>query len=258
MNSSTGFRVQPKLQLHDVSLKFRLFHRPNTAKERFAEFFSRKRRTDATTDFWALRDISLSITSGERLGIIGHNGAGKSTLLKTICRIYKPTTGRVTVSGRIAPLLELGAGFNPEMTGRENILLNGTILGYDRRTVRRIEPEVIQFTGLAEFIDTPVKYYSTGMYMRLAFAIATAVPPDILILDEVFAGGDAAFVARAEARMQQFMSSANVIIFVSHSLDLMRRLCTRLILLDHGRLVCDGEPDAVISHYLESVKGSGQ
>lgn len=244
-----------EIRLDGVSLSFRLYHDRNVSmKERFANLFSRK-KVQGPTDFWALKDISLSIGHGERVGIVGHNGAGKSTLLKTICRIYEPTHGGVDVKGRIAPLLEIGAGFQPEISGRQNIYLNGAILGYPTATLKEIEKEVIEFTQLGDFIDMPVKYYSTGMYMKLAFAIATAVHPDILILDELFAGGDAEFIERAQARMREFVDQSSIMVFVSHQASLIQQLCNRVIWIDHGKVVMDGATEDVLPKYLNGSRG---
>jgi ABC-type polysaccharide/polyol phosphate transport system ATPase subunit len=217
------------IKIDNLSLRFQLHSDKHASlKERFAGFLSGRKMLQGK-DFWALKDVNIAINRGERVGIVGHNGAGKSTLLKTICRIYEPTTGSVRVSGKVAPLLEIGAGFQPEMSGRHNIYLNGAILGYPKSTLQKIEHEIIDFTQLADFIDTPVKYYSTGMYMKLAFAIATAVHPDILILDELFAGGDAEFIDRAQARMQQFVDKSSILVFVSHQPSLIQKLCNRVI-----------------------------
>lgn len=239
-----------KITVENLSIKFRIYHdRSPSLKDYFANLFSGNRPA-AYSDFWAVRDVSVEFRSGDRVGIVGHNGAGKSTLLKALCRVYESSQGKVRVDGRVAPLLEIGAGFHPEFTGRENIYLNGSILGYTDAQLRVIEPEVIAFAELEEFIDTPVKYYSTGMYMRLAFSLATAVHPDILVLDEIFAGGDAAFMERATARMHQMIDQANIMIMVSHDHRLVSSLCNRVILMDHGRLVRDGAPDEVIPEYL--------
>lgn len=238
-----------KVTVDNLSLKFRVYHeRATSAKEYFADLFRRHKR-QRYSDFWALREVSFAVENGERLGIVGRNGAGKSTLLKTLCRIYKPTAGKITVNGRIAPLLEIGAGFHPEFTGRENIYFNGTILGYSKEQIRAIEEEVIDFAELKEFIDTPVKYYSTGMYMRLAFSLATAVHPDILVLDELFAGGDAEFVKRGKERMYRMIDRASVMILVSHDESLLRSLCSRFIWLDHGQIAADGNV-SVLDSYL--------
>ena len=244
-----------EIKLDDVALSFRLYHDRNVSlKEKFANILSR-RKVDGPTDFWALRNINLKIEHGERVGIVGHNGAGKSTLLKTICRIYEPTNGAVQVRGSIAPLLEIGAGFQPEISGRQNIYLNGAILGYPTSVLKNIEKEVIEFTQLEEFIDMPVKYYSTGMYMKLAFAIATAVRPDILILDELFAGGDAEFIDRAQARMQSFVDQSSILVFVSHQPSLIEKLCNRVIWIDHGQVLMDGETGEVLQAYLNKSRG---
>ena len=236
--------------VENLSIKFRIYHdRSPSLKEYFANLFKRQRQA-AYSDFWAVKDVSFEIKAGDRVGIVGHNGAGKSTLLKALCRVYESSDGLITVDGRIAPLLEIGAGFHPDFTGRENIYLNGAILGHTKRQLIEIEPEVIAFAELEEFIDTPVKYYSTGMYMRLAFSLATAIHPDILVLDEVFAGGDATFMAKAKARMHHLIDKANIMIMVSHDLQLLKSLCNRVIWLDHGKLVADGSPEDIVARYL--------
>lgn len=247
--------MNSSISIKNVSLNFRLYHSKGISlKEFFADLFRRK-KINYYSEFKALDNVSLEIKHGDRIGIVGHNGAGKSTLLKTICGIYHTDQGTVEVKGRIAPLLEIGAGFNPELSGRENIYLNGAILGYETAKLKEIEPEIINFTGLEEFIDTPVKYYSTGMYMRLAFAIATAVKPDILILDELFAGGDAEFIDKALERMHQFIASSSIMVFVSHQPALLQKLCNRIIWLDHGKIIADGAPEITIERYLNNIKG---
>ena len=238
------------IRVENLSIKFRIYHdRSSSLKGYFANLFKRKSQT-AYSDFWAVKNVSLEIRAGDRVGIVGHNGAGKSTLLKALCRVYESSDGLISVDGRIAPLLEIGAGFHPEFTGRENIYLNGSILGYTKQQIRVIEPEVIAFAELEEFIDTPVKYYSTGMYMRLAFSLATAIHPDILVLDEVFAGGDAAFMAKAKARMHDLIDKADIMIMVSHDHQLLTSLCNRVIWMDHGKLVADGPPEDIVERYL--------
>ena len=241
------------VRVENLSVKFRIYHdRSPSLKEYFANLF--KRRTQSPySEFWAVNDVSFSISPGERVGIIGHNGAGKSTLLKTLCRVYETYNGVVAVKGRVAPLLEIGAGFHPEFTGRENIYLNGAILGHSKAKLKEIEPEVIAFAELEEFIDTPVKYYSTGMYMRLAFSLATAVHPDILILDEIFAGGDAGFLQKAKARMHDLIDNADIMVMVSHDHALLRSLCNRMLWLDHGKLVADGVPEEIVDRYLSGT-----
>ncbi len=238
------------ISVENLSIKFRIYHdRSPSLKDYFANLFKRRSQT-AYSDFWAVKDVSFEIRAGDRVGIIGHNGAGKSTLLKALCRVYESSDGLISVKGRIAPLLEIGAGFHPEFTGRENIYLNGSILGYTKLQLRAVEPEVIAFAELEEFIDTPVKYYSTGMYMRLAFSLATAIHPDILILDEVFAGGDAAFMAKAKARMHDLIDKADIMIMVSHDHQLVKALCNRVVWIDHGKVVADGLPEHVLNLYL--------
>jgi ABC-type polysaccharide/polyol phosphate transport system ATPase subunit len=242
-----------KIFVKDLSVNFRIYHdRSPSLKDYFSGFF-RSKKNLSYSDFSAVKQLALEINPSDRLGIIGHNGAGKSTLLKTLCGIYEPSTGTIKVDGRIAPLLEIGAGFHPEFTGRENIYLNGSILGLKKPQIRAIEPEVISFAEIEEFIDTPVKYYSTGMYMRLAFSLATAVHPDILILDEIFAGGDAAFLIKARARMHELIDRANIMIMVSHDHELIRSLCNRVIWLDRGELIADGQPDLIIDRYLSKA-----
>ncbi len=238
------------IKVENLSIKFRTYHnRSPTLKEYCANFLKRSGQS-SYADFWAVKRVSFKINAGDRVGIIGLNGAGKSTLLKALCRVYESSEGDISVTGRIAPLLEIGAGFHPEFTGRENIYLNGSILGYSKQQLKKIEPEVIAFAELEEFIDTPVKYYSTGMYMRLAFSLATAMHPDILVLDEIFAGGDVGFIAKAKARMQSLIDKANIMIMVSHDHLLVKSLCNRVLWLDHGKLIADGSPEEVVDRYL--------
>jgi ABC-type polysaccharide/polyol phosphate transport system ATPase subunit len=234
----------------DLSIKFRIYRdRSPSLKGYFANLF-KGNRTSSYSDFCALKDVNFEVYAGDRIGIVGHNGAGKSTLLKALCKVYESAAGGVSVVGRVAPLLEIGAGFHPEFTGRENIYLNGSILGYSKTELKKIEPEIIAFAELQSFIDTPVKYYSTGMYMRLAFSLATAMQPDILVLDEIFAGGDAAFLEKAKTRMYDLINKSNIMIMVSHDHLLLKSLCNRVLWLDHGRLIADGAPDEVIHQYL--------
>lgn len=240
------------ISVEDLSIRFRLYHDRSPSLKDYVAGLFRRAKPNPYSDFWAINHVSFTIQAGERVGIVGHNGAGKSTLLKALCRIYEPTSGLIRVKGRVAPLLEIGAGFHPEFAGRENIYLNGAILGYSKAQLRAIEQEIIDFAELEEFIDTPVKYYSTGMYLRLAFALATAVQPEILILDEMFAGGDASFVQKATARMHKVIEGANILVVVSHDINLLERLCTRVIWMDHGRVREDGAAREVLGHYRDS------
>jgi lipopolysaccharide transport system ATP-binding protein len=205
---------------------------------------------DAATVLWALRDVSFEVRPGEVLGIIGKNGAGKSTLLKILSRITRPSRGYVDIEGRVGALLEVGTGFHQELTGRDNVYLNGSILGMDRRYIDRRFDEIVEFSGVERFIDTPVKRYSSGMYLRLAFAVAAHLEPEILIVDEVLAVGDAEFQKKCIGKMSDVADEGRTVLFVSHTLDAVRRLCSRCIHLEGGRLVDDGKPAQVIAQYL--------
>jgi len=209
--------------------------------------------TTAPEDFWALRHVNLEIAEGEAVGIIGGNGAGKSTLLKILSRITQPTTGRALVRGRMSSLLEVGTGFHPELTGRENVFLNGTILGMRKAEVARKFDEIVAFSGVEQFIDTPVKRYSSGMYVRLAFAVAAHLEPDVLVIDEVLAVGDAEFQKRCLGKMGEVAREGRTVIFVSHNMAAIQRLCTRAVWMRDGQVACTGDPGAVIGEYLEAT-----
>lgn len=204
-------------------------------------------------EYWALSDVSLNVEQGEIFGVIGPNGAGKSTLLKVIAGILFPQRGRVRVQGAIAPLLGLGAGFHPELTGRENIYLYGSLLGYTRVELDELYDEIINFADLAQFIDSPLRTYSGGMSLRLGFSVATAKPADILLVDEVLAVGDAEFQRKCIMRMESFREAGTSIIYVSHDLGVVKNICDRVVLLDQGRIRLEGDPEAVINEYLEMV-----
>jgi lipopolysaccharide transport system ATP-binding protein len=205
-------------------------------------------------EFWALQEISIDVTRGEVIGIIGRNGAGKSTLLKILSRITEPTRGRIGLKGRIASLLEVGTGFHPELTGRENIFLNGAILGMSRREIKSRFDEIVEFAGVAKFIDTPVKRYSSGMYVRLAFAVAAHLEPEILIVDEVLAVGDVEFQKKCLGKMREVAAGGHrTVFFVSHQLPSVIALCSRACLLENGRLVADGDPIAVVEQYQKQT-----
>lgn len=205
---------------------------------------------------WALKDINFEVQQGEVLGIIGKNGAGKSTLLKILSRVTIPTTGEIKTKGRIASLLEVGTGFHPELTGRENIYLNGAILGMSKAEIKSKEAEIIAFSGCERYVDTPVKRYSSGMRVRLAFAVAAFLEPDILVIDEVLAVGDAEFQKKAIGKMQDISKTdGRTVLFVSHNMVSIQNLCTRVICLEHGRVIADGQTDSIIDYYLNKQQG---
>jgi lipopolysaccharide transport system ATP-binding protein len=241
----------PSIQFYDVVQRFRIIReRSDTLREVFAKI---TRRQTSYHDFLALKHVSFSVEQGEMVGIIGRNGSGKSTMLKIIAGVYAPSSGRVQVQGKIAPLIELGAGFHHELTGRENILLNGLLLGLSKKEVIEREPRIVEFAELGDFIDAPVKQYSSGMYMRLAFSVAIEVDPDILLIDEILAVGDTRFRQKCMDRIRQFRSAGKTIVFVSHDLNTIRELCDRVLLIHRGELLADGPPASVISRYEELV-----
>jgi ABC-type polysaccharide/polyol phosphate transport system ATPase subunit len=237
------------IRLEDVHQHFKVVHeRPDTLREAFANFFRKGRNFE---DFHALKGISLQVRRGEMVGVIGRNGSGKSTVLKIIAGVYVPTSGRVEVHGKVAALIELGAGFHPELTGRENIVLNGLLLGFTKADMRKREARIIDFAELGEFIDAPIKQYSSGMYARLAFAVATEVDPEILLLDEILSVGDAGFSRKCMERMESFRKSDKSILFVSHDLGSVARFCDRVLLINNGSIAADGPPGQVIFQYEE-------
>ncbi len=241
----------PLIELDDVSLRFVNYaDKQYSLKRAVLDLVLRRETMTPGGEFWALRDINFQIAQGERVGIVGGNGAGKSTLLRLLARIYPATTGRITVRGNVAPLIEMGAGFNHELSGTDNIVFNGAMLGFSRREMLAKAEGIYEFTGLREFAHLPLKYYSSGMYMRLAFAIATEVHPDILLIDEALGVGDAAFLEKAKARLHDLFERSKAVILVSHNMASLRDLCTRGIWLQHGRLVGDGPIDDVIDEYL--------
>jgi lipopolysaccharide transport system ATP-binding protein len=198
-------------------------------------------------EIWALHDVSFTVREGEVLGVIGRNGAGKSTLLKVLTRITTPTSGHAVIRGRVGSLLEVGTGFSGELTGRENVFLNGSILGMKRREIQRKLPDIVEFSGIDKFIDTPVKRYSSGMYVRLAFSVAAHLEPEILLVDEVLAVGDAEFQQRCLGRMEDFGGTGRTVLFVSHNMQTINQLCERAIWLDDGTIVADGHPSDVVT-----------
>ena len=217
----------------------------------------RMNRASTGREFWALKDVSLEIKAGEVVGLIGRNGAGKSTLLKLISWIMAPTTGRVGVRGRMGCLLEVGSGFHPELTGRENVFLNGTILGMSLKEIRQKFDEIVAFSEVDSFLETPVKYYSSGMFVRLAFAVAALLDPEVLILDEVLSVGDAGFQKKSLAAIQKAVRNGTTCLMVSHHLPSVANLCQRAVLLKEGQIVADSTPEDVIREYLQTVRREG-
>jgi ABC-2 type transport system ATP-binding protein len=243
--------IKNSIEITNVTVEYRLPHEQvGTFREYFIRLLERKIKFQ---NFRALDDVSLVVPRGTVHGVIGHNGAGKSTMLKVISRVIKPTAGRVKVYGKVAPLLELGAGFHPELTGRENIYLNGALLGFSRDEMERLVEPIIEFSELQDFIDAPLRTYSSGMQARLGFAVATAVDPDILIVDEILGVGDEAFKKKCEDRMNEYRDHGTTIFLVSHDMSAIQKMCQQVTWLDHGRLMMNGEPKKVI----EAFRGKG-
>lgn len=255
-----GTMSEPVLSLSGVSKKFSRGEIHDSLRDLVpalaARLTGRRRIAGALSDreFWALREVSFDVFQGESVAIIGHNGAGKSTMLKHLCGIMQPTVGSIRTRGRLAALIEVGAGFHGDLTGRENIYLNGVILGMSRAEIRRKFDEIVDFSGLEDFLDTPVKRYSSGMYARLGFSVAAHIEPDILIVDEVLSVGDMLFQAKSLAKMKSVLGSGATVIFVSHNLQAVSELCRRAIMLDHGRVLADGLTDPVVQKYIQLVQ----
>jgi lipopolysaccharide transport system ATP-binding protein len=255
--------MKPILKVQGVSKQFQI----GTKRQEFRTLrdtlvntatgmFRRKPTQNATNIFWALQDIHFDVNEGEVVGIIGRNGSGKSTLLKIISRITEPTRGRILYRGRVGTLLEVGTGFHPELTGRENIYMNGAILGMSRQEITRKFDEIVDFSEVEKFIDTPVKRYSSGMYVRLAFAVAASLEPDILLVDEVLAVGDVAFQRKCMGKMSDVAQNGRTILFVSHQMAAIQSLCTRTIILDNGKNLMDGSVEEVIPLYLKKMENT--
>jgi ABC-2 type transport system ATP-binding protein len=242
------------IDVRNVSKRFRLAHgQYNTVKERIIHGGRRK----ATEDFWALDEVSLTVQPGETVGILGRNGSGKSTLLKCICGVLQPTSGEVAVKGKLAGLLELGAGFHQDLSGRENIYLNGSLLGMSKAEIDRAFDAIVDFSELEEFIDGPVKFYSSGMAVRLGFAVAVNVDPDILVIDEVLAVGDERFQRKCIDRVKQFQKEGRTILLVTHAADTVRSICDRGVVISHGHVIADAEPGAATRIFRERLMAEG-
>ncbi|MBD2704551.1 ABC transporter ATP-binding protein [Spirosoma sp. BT702] len=253
----------PVITVENISKQYIIDHQKgkgaNTLRDVITEnlrsIFGRNKNDNTITheEFWALRDVNFTIEQGDRVGIVGHNGAGKSTMLKILSKIIEPTTGSVRIRGRVASLLEVGTGFHPELTGRENIYLNGSLLGMTRSEIRKQFDEIVAFAGVEKFLDTPVKRYSSGMYVRLGFAISAHLDPEIMIVDEVLAVGDAEFQKKSLGKMRDNSASGRTIIFVSHNLTAVQALCNKTLYFEKGRLIEQGETNQVIASYLSKV-----
>src|SRR5260221_3022627 len=242
--------MKPILEIQGISKKFTLNHQ-GTPYLNFRDKFRHRFSRSSKEEFWALRDVTFQINRGESFGIIGRNGAGKSTLLKILSRITPPTQGRVISRGRIASLLEVGTGFHQELTGRENIFMNGSILGMKRSEIKLKFDEIVEFSGTEKFLDTQLKHFSSGMQLRLAFAVAAHLEPEILIIDEVLAVGDSVFQKKCMTKMSEVSSEGRTIIFVSHNMQAIRALCGKAMVIHSGKVIAQGQTDAVVTKYLE-------
>ncbi len=239
------------IKLDGISMRFNLGLEPNySIKEAFISIFDKKRRPKKT-DFWALQDVSFEVKKGEVIGLIGSNGAGKSTLLKIVSGVMKPTKGKVTVNGQISPMIELGAGFDVELTARENIYLNGAILGYSKQFIDDKFDEIVEFSELRDFLDAPVKNFSSGMIAKLAFSIATVVDPEILIVDEILSVGDIKFQEKSKNKMMEMIKGGTTVLYVSHSLESISELCDRVVWLEHGKLIKVGNTKEICKEYYK-------
>lgn len=249
-------KAETVIELEHVGMKFNLSQeKVDSLKEYFIKFVKKELMYN---EFWALRDVSFKVYKGDRIGILGLNGAGKSTLLKVIAGVYKPTEGTIKKKGRIVPLLELGAGFDKQYTGRENIYLYGALLGYSKEFLDEKFDSIVKFSGLKKFMDVPLKNYSSGMKSRLGFSIATSVNPDILILDEVLSVGDTKFRRKSEKRIMKMFDRGATVLFVSHSIEQVRRLCDKAILLENGQIIAQGGVEEVANIYEEKLNAENE
>jgi len=254
-NLSKRYRIGIKDEIHDTIIgRILSWLKTPLSNFRRVQRLSKFNNENAEDIIWAIKNLSFEVSKGEILGVIGKNGAGKSTLLKILSRIVEPTSGQATVYGRVASLLEIGTGFHSELSGRENIYLNGTILGMTKDEIKKNFNDIVEFSEIGKFIDTPVKRYSSGMYVRLAFAVAAHLDPEILIVDEVLAVGDAAFQKKCLGKMSETANSGRTVLFVSHNMHTIQSLCTRTILLDDGKIIMDGDTLKVVSKYLKPIK----
>lgn len=244
------------IKIENVSMKFNLeIEKDFSMKQAFVNLFTKKKKKKKNEDFWALKDISFNIGKGEVVGLIGSNGAGKSTLLKVVSGVMKPTKGKVKVKGVISPMIELGAGFDGNLTARENIYLNGAILGYSKEFLDDKFDEIVEFSELKDFLDVPVKNFSSGMTAKLAFSIATIVNPEILIVDEILSVGDIKFQEKSKKKMLEMIKGGTTVLYVSHSLQSIKELCTKVVWLEHGKVVKMGDTNKICdAYYKEQMK----
>lgn len=240
------------IKVDNVSMRFNLGIEKNfSIKQAFVDFFTPSKKKKKAEDFWALSNVSFDVKKGEVVGLIGSNGAGKSTLLKVVSGVMKPTKGKVQVDGIISPMIELGAGFDPELTARENIFLNGAILGYSKNFLESKFDEIVEFSELKDFLDVPVKNFSSGMTAKLAFSIATIVDPEVLIVDEILSVGDIKFQEKSKNKMMEMIKGGTTVLYVSHSLESIKDLCTKVIWLEHGQIVKMGKTDEICNEYYK-------
>ncbi len=242
------------IKIDNVSMKFNLeIEKDFSMKQAFVDLFTKKKKKN--DDFWALKNVSFTIAKGEVVGLIGSNGAGKSTLLKVVSGVMKPTSGKVTVQGGISPMIELGAGFDGNLTARENIYLNGAILGYSKKFLDEKFEEIVEFSELRDFLDVPVKNFSSGMTAKLAFSIATIVNPEILIVDEILSVGDIKFQEKSKNKMMEMIKGGTTVLYVSHSLQSIKDLCTKVVWLEHGKVIKIGDTEQICdAYYKEQMK----
>lgn len=240
------------IKIDNVSMKFNLeIEKDFSMKQAFVNLFTKKKKKKKNDDFWALKNVSFTVDKGEVVGLIGSNGAGKSTLLKVVSGVMKPTSGKVTVQGVISPMIELGAGFDGNLTARENIYLNGAILGYSKKFLDEKFDEIVEFSELRDFLDVPVKNFSSGMTAKLAFSIATIVNPEILIVDEILSVGDLKFQEKSKKKMMEMIKGGTTVLYVSHSLQSIKELCTKVVWLEHGKVVKIGDTKKVCDAYYK-------
>lgn len=244
------------IKVNNVSMRFNLGIEKNfSLKQFFIDVLSPKKRKDKKqkTEFWALSDVNFEVKKGEVVGFIGSNGAGKSTLLKVIAGVMKPTKGNIEIYGNICPMIELGAGFDMDLTARENIFLNGAVLGYSKEFIEQKFDEIVEFSELKDFLDVPVRNFSSGMVARLAFSVATIVEPEILIVDEILSVGDIAFQQKSQAKMKSMIGGGTTVLFVSHSIEQIKNLCDRAVWLEHGHVKKIGPAEEICNNYIESL-----